>query len=278
MKASQTIRIPNQCDPIKPTTPANGHFEQEVTCGVTKQVPAAPDCSKISQSIFGGQESNPLSWPWQVALTYYGQPFCGGSLINRDTVLTAAHCTVNISSEDVVIYLGSNNFKDPNIVKIPAKSVIKHPNYYATTVKNDISIIKLERKVDYGDAIKPICLPSAEERVKDGYGCYVTGWGDTKNLSLPMFNRLREVCLNVVNKAKCQNVMGIVDDNMICAGVSDGRKDSCQGDSGGPMACKIGTNWKLTGIVSWGVGCGEPGFPGVYTDVGKFLEWIQSNI
>ena len=64
---------------------------------------------------------------------------------------------------------------------------------------------------------------------------------------------------------------GDIADSMICAG--EAGKDSCQGDSGGPMTC----DGFLCGIVSWGYGCADANYPGVYTEVSYFVDWINSN-
>uniref|UniRef100_A0AAY4CH40 Peptidase S1 domain-containing protein n=1 Tax=Denticeps clupeoides TaxID=299321 RepID=A0AAY4CH40_9TELE len=97
---------------------------------------------------------------------------------------------------------------------------------------------------------------------------------------LPSPQSLQEVEVPVVGGAECQlayNETGLsITENMICAGLlTTGGKDSCQGDSGGPMVSRQGTAWVQSGIVSFGKGCAEPYFPGVYTRVSQYQKWIR---
>lgn len=102
----------------------------------------------------------------------------------------------------------------------------------------------------------------------------------------PSAAHLQKVILPVVPNQKCKDAFAkaktIIDDRIICAGYNDGKKDSCQGDSGGPlMVANLTGNLILRyqiGVVSYGYRCAEPGFPGVYTRVTQFIDWILKNI
>ena len=85
-----------------------------------------------------------------------------------------------------------------------------------------------------------------------------------------------QVDVPVVSDADCRKAYGVSDitDSMICAGLDAGGKDSCQGDSGGPFMC----GKQLSGVVSWGYGCAQPGFPGVYTQTSYFVSWLNQNM
>jgi len=92
------------------------------------------------------------------------------------------------------------------------------------------------------------------------------------------FLTLRQVVVPIISQDACRESYGKnLTDNMMCAGYMEGGKDSCQGDSGGPLVCKKGDRWWQYGITSWGEGCAKPNFPGIYSDVVKFLPWITKN-
>ena len=90
---------------------------------------------------------------------------------------------------------------------------------------------------------------------------------------------LLQVSVQVFSDEECGLAYGAsaISDSMMCAGMEEGGKDSCQGDSGGPLMCG-GVPLELSGIVSWGYGCAEPGFPGVYTQTSYFVDWIKNHM
>lgn len=111
--------------------------------------------------------------------------------------------------------------------------------------------------------------------------CYVAGWGNTnptgENGSNPA-DRLQELEVKILSDEKCTEGYGeeFYTASMFCAGYMEGGRDSCQGDSGGPLICIKNGFPVLQGVVSWGFGCGRAGFPGIYTDVVKYTDWIRS--
>ncbi|KAK1794645.1 hypothetical protein P4O66_001361 [Electrophorus voltai] len=134
-----------------------------------------------------------------------------------------------------------------------------HQSYDYQTLDFDIMLMKLSHPVTINEFVKPIALPKACPTPGDM--CVVSGWGNIYSDSdVPILSH--EVCEN--------SYPGKISNNMVCAGYLEGGKDSCQGDSGGPLVC----NGELQGIVSWGYGCAQPDFPGVYTKVCALLPWI----
>ncbi|ROT77357.1 putative trypsin-1-like [Penaeus vannamei] len=104
-----------------------------------------------------------------------------------------------------------------------------------------------------------------------------TGWGTTSSGGSSS-DTLREVDVTVLSNTACQSGSygSAIKDTMLCAGSTG--KDSCQGDSGGPLVFKDGGgNYDQIGVVSWGYGCGARGYPGVYTRVNSYLDWIRTN-
>jgi secreted trypsin-like serine protease len=232
--------------------------------------------------IVGGHPARPDDWPWQVAI-FPGQNLCGGSLIHRQWVLTAAHCLpAGLSAGDVAVRAGSNNVREGGQL-LRASHLFVHPGYKKgpSEEQDDIALIRLQQPVDAPGA-RVIQLQSTRlEQVfaAPGACAVVTGWGTTREKGSISFV-LQQVDVPIVDPARCNRVYaGKVSPNALCAGYEVGTKDSCQGDSGGPLVVQGGpTGWTQTGVVSWGMGCARPGQYGVYTRVAPYIEWIQRTV
>ncbi|KAL6476709.1 hypothetical protein MHYP_G00152080 [Metynnis hypsauchen] len=254
---------------------AKGCQSQLNVCGV----------ASLNTKIVGGQDASPGSWPWQVSLQTNGFHFCGGSLINSNWVLTAAHCVGSITASQVTVYLGdqslSNQGSNTNVVSRSVSQVITHPNYSSFTHDNDIALLQLSSSVTFPNYITPVCLAAAGSTFFNGTLTWVTGWGNiASGVSLPSPGTLQEVQVPIVGNRECNCLYGVgtITDNMLCAGLLAGGKDSCQGDSGGPLVSKQGGVWIQAGIVSFGAGCAQPNYPGVYTRVSQYQTWINQQI
>uniref|UniRef100_A0A8C6L2L1 Acrosin n=1 Tax=Nothobranchius furzeri TaxID=105023 RepID=A0A8C6L2L1_NOTFU len=192
-----------------------------------------PGCGKaaLNTRIIGGQDASPGSWPWQVALKWSGFAYCGGSLITNQWVLTAAHCITSYCLNFTSAHLGLNNLSSSN----PKEEIrtlehfICHPEYNKNTLENDLCLLKLSSPVNFTSYIQPVCLASVNSTFHDGVTTWVTGFGKTDSGFLA--NILQEVDVPIVGHKKCScynlNFYKITD-NMICAGLKAGGKDSCQ--------------------------------------------------
>ncbi|XP_056606589.1 tryptase-like [Triplophysa dalaica] len=239
----------------------------------------------LNTRIVGGVDATGGSWPWQVSLhsSTYGGHFCGGSLINTEWVLTAAHCLSAVTTSSMRVYLGRKTQQGVNIHEVSrtVKSRIIHSAYDSSTVNNDIALLRLSSPVTFTDYIRPVCLASQNSVFASDTSSWITGWGQILNgVNLPALGALQETVVPVVPNIQCNILLGAgsVTNNMMCAGYVLGGKDTCQGDSGGPMVSQLCSKWVQSGITSWGYGCADPNSPGVYTRVSQYQSWITNNI
>ncbi|MCM2268378.1 MAG: serine protease, partial [Elusimicrobiales bacterium] len=212
-----------------------------------------------AEKIVGGVQATKGEFPFIVSLkSSYGSHFCGGSLIKKNWVLTAAHCVEGGYLKGVTI--GLHNQSDTvGVEKFTVLEIIKNPGWDTNTMDNDFALVKLS-----GDSkFAPIALNTKEITKAD----FVTaGWGTTSEGG-GVSKILMKVSVPFVDKATCSAAYDGITDSMICAGYKEGGKDSCQGDSGGPLIVGTGANMALAGVVSWGEGCARPNKYGVYSKV-----------
>merc|ERR1712033_25319 len=222
--------------------------------------------------IVGGEDAYHGEFPHQIALLW------GGSLVKADRVITAGHCCDGQSASRLGVRVGSQNLyeDDEDQMDIAVTRVNNHPEYDDWTISNDICILELADSADLSSQfIDVIALPSSGEEYSAGTVCTVSGWGTTSEGG-SLGRVLQKVDVPVVSDDDCRDSYGSssVYDSMICAGLPQGGKDSCQGDSGGPFMCGS----QLSGVVSWGCGCAEAGYPGVYTQTSYFISWLNSHM
>nr|XP_033186919.1 uncharacterized protein LOC117155243 isoform X1 [Bombus vancouverensis nearcticus]XP_033186920.1 uncharacterized protein LOC117155243 isoform X1 [Bombus vancouverensis nearcticus] len=234
-------------------------------------------------------------YPWQVAILKKDPTesvyVCGGTLVSPRHILTAAHCVKTYAARDLRVRLGewdvNHDVEFYPYIERDVANVHVHPEFYAGTLYNDIAILRIDHDVDFqkNPHISPACLPDKRDDFTRSR-CWTTGWGKDAFGDFGKYqNILKEVDVPVVSNPVCEQQMRRtrlgpsfnLHSGFICAGGEEG-KDACKGDGGGPMVCERNGRWQLAGIVSWGIGCGQPGVPGVYARVSYYLDWIQQII
>jgi len=241
--------------------------------------------------IVGGTVTEVNEYPWQAGLVSAGtsnKVYCGGALINNQWVLTAAHCTVNLSPSGVQVLLGEHDIEttaETDRIRANIIQIVDHPTYnQAAELDKDFSLLKLAEPIIFSDHphIRPICLPENDNEDYNNFDATITGWGTT-SFGGVQSAKLQEVIVQVTSNSICQSkyLREKITDQMLCAGVNGGGKDSCQGDSGGPLFTSgsgngetAGQNYEHIGVVSWGYGCASASYPGVYARTSKQLSWI----
>ncbi|KAK2579335.1 hypothetical protein KPH14_008287 [Odynerus spinipes] len=237
--------------------------------------------TKSGTRIVGGRPADPREWPWMVALLRKDEvQYCGGVLITDRHVLTAAHCVAGFKPRDIRVRLGEYDFTTSDETRALDFSVTEirvHRDFDPATFENDIAIIKIHRPTTFNSYIWPICLPPIDQTFENKTAI-VTGWG-TQYYDGPASTVLMEVAVPIWPQEKCvRSFTQRITSTTMCAGAYEGGRDACQGDSGGPLVHQLGNGrWVNVGIVSWGIRCGMPGRPGIYTRVNSYLDWIFAN-
>ena len=234
--------------------------------------------------IIGGLTSNIKSHPWQASL-WVKSHTCGGTIIATNWVLFTAHCAVEYPrASSWTVYAGVSTLSEmkPYGQQSSASDLIIHKEFKTETYNKDIALLRLTKPLVFGSSVRPVCMPTSTEDLSPGTVCQISGWGAIKE-GMKAHEYLRTVDVTVIDRKTCNRpdwLSGLVNQNMICAGTVDGSKDACQGDSGGPMTCydTQADRFYLKGAVSWGIGCGKPKMPGVYTHVPKLNGWVRGVI
>ncbi|XP_078526933.1 serine protease 57 [Lissotriton helveticus] len=225
--------------------------------------------------IVGGREAAPHSRPYMASILLNGQNQCGGALIRRRWVMTAAHCFDDVPPDMVSVVLGAHSFttQESSRQTFKVQASISHPYYDPMSGVNDLQLLKLDRRASMNRFVGNISLPRRDADVTPGTMCSVAGWGDISDFESPPLG-LMETAVSVMPLKACnESWRGALPGTVLCATSLDGAtRGFCSGDSGGPLIC----GEKAVGVVSFsGLRCGNPRFPDVYTSVSKYMTWIR---
>lgn len=246
-----------------------------------------------SPRIVGGDTSPIESTPWQVALIYFDPDappseayfqFCGGSILNSTWIATAAHCLEDWPAEYVSqlkILARTNDLDEAATSSITARRIVIHPQWNTSNSHNDIALVQLSSPIVLEPGVaEAISLPLSKP--VQGASAVISGWGTTYFGAGEGTQLLQKAQVQIFSDSYCRNsaVYGrsYSSDRMLCASGVGFSADTCQGDSGGPLAINVGGRWELHGITSFGTGCAQAPFPGVYAEVYNYRSWLNEQM
>jgi secreted trypsin-like serine protease len=241
---------------------------------VTTALLGAPSAAAAPQPIVGGTTTTTTAYPFVMQITDASQnQFCGGTLVSATKVITAAHCMVGETAGGVRVIGGRTYLNGTNGTVSKVSNIWINPDYTDATNGDDVAVLTLSTSMPYTTAKY---VSSSDTSVyASGTTARILGWGTTSE-SGSSSNQLRTATVPIVADSSCKSSYGseFVQTDMVCAGYTSGGVDTCQGDSGGPLL--IGG--VLAGITSWGNGCAEAGYPGVYTRLTTFSSLVTTQV
>ncbi|CAH2100641.1 unnamed protein product [Euphydryas editha] len=243
-------------------------------------------------ALLGGNGNEALfgEFPWVVAilnaekLSYIGV----GVLIHPQVVMTGAHVVHKYAPGTLVARAGewdtqTNKERLKSQERI-AKEIVVCEEFKEKSLRNDIALLQLDEPFQLAEHINTLCLPEPDEDFDNYKNCIANGWGkDSFGKKGRYAVILKKIEVNMVPHDLCGDLLRKtrlgryfkLDKSFVCAGGEEG-KDTCQGDGGAPLACPVGNDrYKLTGLVAWGIGCGEKDVPAVYARVSMFRKWVD---
>lgn len=243
--------------------------------------------------IIGGQPIAKTDYPWVVALArnenndLFQRQFCGATVIADTWALTAAHCLFNqrggvITTSEFTVAINAANLDDPDARELLVTNFYIHPeyNHSANNPHSDLALLELATP----SGIDPITLSTKASSELTGLLGTAIGWGatDVSDPESPLFpSWSHKVDVPIVSLDVCNgpnSYENAIYENQLCAGYAAGGRDSCVGDSGGPLVVNYQGQLQQVGVVSFGFGCAQPNYYGIYTDVPYFIGWINQYV
>lgn len=235
---------------------------------------SAPTAEAASSRIVGGTTTTTTAYPFMMQITDASQDqFCGGTLVSATKVVTAAHCMAGETTGSVRVVGGRTYLNGTNGTVARVSDIWVHPDYTDVTEGNDVAVLTLSTSMPYTPASY---VDSSDTGVyAAGTTARIIGWGTTSSGGSSS-NQLRTATVPTVSNSSCASSYGsdFISSDMVCAGYTSGGVDTCQGDSGGPLI--IGG--VLAGITSWGEGCAQAGYPGIYTRLTTFSDEVTEQV
>nr|XP_036675087.1 serine protease 7 [Drosophila suzukii] len=302
-RRSEPLKSTSAAPQVTPTS--SSQQGQQGQQGEGNLLPSPPKCGPHSfgNKVYNGNDTALDEFSWMALLEYVDRRgrrelSCGGSLINNRYVLTAAHCVIGAVETEVgrltTVRLGEyDTSKDIDcidglcnqpVLEMGIEERIVHPQYDPANKDrvHDIALLRLDRPVLLNEYIQPVCLPLVSTRmaINTGELLVVSGWGRTTTARKSTIKQRLDLPVNdhdsCARKFATRNIHLI--SSQLCVG-GEFYRDSCDGDSGGPLMRRAYEQfWYQEGVVSFGNRCGLEGWPGVYTRVSDYMDWILQTI
>ncbi|CAF0857061.1 unnamed protein product [Adineta ricciae] len=273
--------------PSPPPVPIVHECNKASTCGCGQT-----DVALTPSRIVGGEDALDDSWPMIVSLRLNGSidHLCGGTILSASFILTAAHCLRNLSETyptDLSIAAGMTNRSDPGRILRNIDRIHVHPYYLGGSddKRHDIALLHVDQPFVFESDLKltKTCVHRLDSSLpvdqypKNGTRLVIIGWGVMQFGTKYIPEILQQAQVFSIDNDHSICKKSIQDSELqFCAGLYEGGKDSCEGDSGGPIFQWTGQYWEQVGVVSYGTGCADAYFPGVYTRLSFYYDWIQN--
>ncbi|XP_073962448.1 venom serine protease-like isoform X2 [Choristoneura fumiferana] len=268
---------------ITARTTFGGRFYCQLSAQQTTPTPTPCSCGyKKRNRIVGGVETGINEYPMMAGVIdlKISAIKCGGTIIEKRYVLTAAHCVVGRDAQEVAVVVGEHDITvgdSPATQGINVQQITTHPQFSSSNYDYDIAILRLAEDITFSDLVGPACLPFKFVNT-NLTGAIVTllGWG-TLCPGCPTSKTLQKVDVQVVSQSSCQSVVSSLTSRQMCTYARG--KDACQDDSGGPVLYTEPSTGTIFGVgaISYGNFCATEGQPGINTRVTALLTWIQNN-
>ncbi|EDW82008.2 uncharacterized protein Dwil_GK25361 [Drosophila willistoni] len=307
-RISTTTIVPTYINPRKRPGPPSSPDE----------LPKFPYCGiSFANKVIGGAKTRITEFPWTTLLEYTilqtrrKEYVCGAAFIAQRWLITAAHCAHKkfvedygrkltgarlgewdqTTNPDCIVSTNGKTECVPPFIQASIEKILVHPQFDSGNLTHDIALLRLAQPVDWTQLrhLQAVCLPPARGREANqlvGSAVDVSGWGRTEE-NYALSDVKRKATLHVLSLDQCQaayETQGYkLGEGQLCASGGLG-VDSCSGDSGGPLTAEANTPQRdrydyLAGVVSYGkTECGKSDFPGVYTRISHYMDWIEATI
>ncbi len=273
---------------------ANDSSQNETSSAISSEVDAILSGMDITRRVLGGDDSERDDWPSVVALVTPGisslkdRFFCGGTIVAERWVMTAAHCLFDAfgrldTPSGIRVVAGIHDLvEDAGLEEVIVTNIIVHPGYdnSVESPPNDIALLELATVLQA--PVGELFVGESEDYT--GTIGYIVGWGATRFINeyaAEYPTTQQEAPVPLVSLATCNSAIsyaGIIAVTQLCAGYAEGQIDTCAGDSGGPLYIVENGLVIQMGITSFGNGCGQENFYGIYTNVSHYIPWLSNYI